>query len=234
MKAKIAIERYDKNHILLERREQPCRSFTINMIKLLYAGAANLNCEVETIAATDITNTSRNLSRYHQSSDHAPDGSLRLAAPGGDGACQILGMGDYRTAYGDNYYYTRQIDGYSIGIVLGTGSGAVAPTDYQVTQIAHGISAGEIQYGGSEVGPLTVSAPSATIDLRRYFTNVSGGDITVNEVGIYTSGAVFIMQGSYLGFTANSFCIARDLVSPAVVVPTTEILRVIYTLSITV
>ena len=62
--------------------------------------------------------------------------------------------------------------------------------------------------------------PNGSFTVRRYFTNKSGGTITVNEVGIYALKKVL--------------AIARDLVSPAVNVLNNETLKVEYTFQITV
>jgi hypothetical protein len=62
--------------------------------------------------------------------------------------------------------------------------------------------------------------PSGSFTVRRYFTNKSGGSITVNEVGIYA--------------LMRELAIARDLVSPGVAVLNNETLKVEYTFQITV
>jgi len=62
--------------------------------------------------------------------------------------------------------------------------------------------------------------PNGSFTVRRYFTNKSGGTITVNEVGIYALKKIL--------------AIARDLVSPAVNVLNNETLKVEYTFQITV
>ncbi|GAI34202.1 unnamed protein product, partial [marine sediment metagenome] len=107
-----------------------------------------------------------------------------------------------------------------VGIQVGTGTTAPTPTDYALeTRIAHGASAGQLQYSGTELLPLTYAAPDVSFTIRRYFTNGSGGSITVNEVGIYALIATT---------TAWAVCAARDVVSPGVAVADGEILRVTY------
>jgi hypothetical protein len=82
-----------------------------------------------------------------------------------------------------------------------------------------------MEYGGCELVNLLFSNPNGSLDIRRYFTNNSGGPITVQECGLYAAGT--IDGGSF------SFCIARDLTG-GITVNHTEILRATYTLQITV
>jgi hypothetical protein len=76
------------------------------------------------------------------------------------------------------------------GIVVGTGTGAVSVTDYQLgTIIAHGTGATQLQYGAqSSIEPATVGT-TRTCTLSRTFANNSGGDITVKEVGLIVKAA---------------------------------------------
>ena len=62
--------------------------------------------------------------------------------------------------------------------------------------------------------------PNGSFTVRRYFTNKSGGSITINEVGIYALD--------------KEIAIARDLVSPGVAVANNETLKIEYTFQITV
>ncbi len=93
-----------------------------------------------------------------------------------------------------------------------------------------GRSSGELQYAGCELVDLTFSDPNGEFTIRRYFKNNSGESRTVNEVGIYASGAHIPVFAGYI----YSFCIAHDIATPAVVVANTELLRVTYVPQITV
>lgn len=76
-------------------------------------------------------------------------------------------------------------------------------------------------YGGMEiVDDLAFANPNGTFTLRRYFTNKSGGTISISEIGLAA------MQVATM--------IARDLVSPAVDVLNNETLKTEYTFQITV
>lgn len=73
------------------------------------------------------------------------------------------------------------------GIVVGTGTNAVAIDDYALqTKIAHGGSTDQLVYSVTTVDNAVVQlSDQVYILISRTFTNNSGGDITVNEVGLY-------------------------------------------------
>ena len=120
------------------------------------------------------------------------------------------------------------VNGDLLGIQLGTDPTAVTPQDNSlVARIPHGETSGLILYGGNEILGFAVADPDASFNIRRYFTNASGGDIVVQETGIYSCG----QDNSN---NLDLFCICRDIVSPAVTVADTEILFVVYTVAITV
>jgi len=109
------------------------------------------------------------------------------------------------------------------GLVVGTGSGAVTLTDYRLgTQIAHGVGAGQLSYGGTGLVAPSTSGADRSWQASRTFTNSSGGDITVNEVGIY----VYSSNPYY-------YCIARDLTG-GVLIANTKVGTLTYTFKITV
>lgn len=84
-----------------------------------------------------------------------------------------------------------------------------------------------ILYGGCEIYGLSFTHPDGEFRIRRNFHNVSGSSWTINEVGIYAFGTHTSEQGW-------SYLIARDIVSPSVVVADGEVLRVTYVPQITV
>jgi len=109
------------------------------------------------------------------------------------------------------------------GIRVGTSSQAVAISDYHlIAAIAQGVGAGQLQHGAmSYVAPSTVGS-TRRFTCSRTFTNGSGADITVNEVGIYACG----------GTTPYYFCIERSLLT--FTVPNGASRTVTYTISVTV
>jgi len=78
----------------------------------------------------------------------------------------------------------------NVGIVAGTGTNAVAITDYALqTLIAHGTGSGELQYSTYNFPTgWTVGGGNAYFTTDRTLTNSSGGNITINEVGFVTNG----------------------------------------------
>ena len=127
-----------------------------------------------------------------------------------------------------NYNNVNGIDNSSFGIMLGSGTDAVITTDDNiVTPITHGTSSGQLEYLGT-FSPLDVTVVSSTASfmIERLFLNSSGGDVTVKEIGMYSLGVP--SSGTY-----RLWCIARDLVSPAVTVANGEYLKVSYTIQVT-
>lgn len=111
------------------------------------------------------------------------------------------------TNLNDLILHTGVASDSSLGIVVGTGSTAVTVSDTKLqTQITHGVGAGQLQYGGqSWLSPVTVGS-DRYYEISRTFTNGSGADITVNEIGIYFSanGFKFCMER-----TINSFVVTN-------------------------
>lgn len=111
------------------------------------------------------------------------------------------------------------------GIVVGTGSTAVAVTDYAlVTKIDDGSGSGQLLYQAVVISTsMTISDPDISFTIRRDFLNSSGDSITVNEVGIYLTG--YSAVGGDEPFMA-----VRDLISGGQAVADGENLRVTYTI----
>ena len=125
---------------------------------------------------------------------------------------------------------TRSAAGYSYS---GTGSLSNQAT-YQTLFDLYGSATAEVLYAGCEVHTLAVAAPSVTFKIRRHYYNVTGGDISVAEVGINAAGTTYISGLSDDAGNAFPLQIARDVVGPAVTWHNAELLEVVYTPSITV
>lgn len=85
------------------------------------------------------------------------------------------------------------------GIVVGTG--AVAPTisDYVLgTPIAHGVGAGQLQYGAVTFGAPASDATTSQLTITRNFANGSGGAVTVQEIGLYCRAFYWEAQGYFM------------------------------------
>lgn len=74
------------------------------------------------------------------------------------------------------------------GIQVGTSTAAESINDTSLgTQIAHGTSAGQLQYGAMTYGAPSTTATTTTFRFTRVFTNGSGGTVTVQEIGLVSS-----------------------------------------------
>jgi len=225
--AKLKLERFDKGHRLLETIERPSRSFTLGFIQFLYLAHAQITNGAP-YSMNDVTGAARLMDNYSSSSVqvHYEKTNLMLAGPPGlTGIFPNIGTSSPRIAR------AMVVQGELVGVQVGTGVVAVAPDDEALgTRIVHGRGAGEFEYGGSEMVNMVFAAPNCTFDIRRYFTNLSGGGITVEEVGLYALGTKNSPADEDLAYP---FLVARDLTG-GVAVADTELLRVTYTPQITV
>lgn len=224
--AKLILERLDKEGNLLERRGQKSKSFTKNFLALLYVAHAQI-LESAPYSITDITGAARDVDSYATVPGARSTKSTLMigSTPGNAGMYSFCGFTSVALT-------NTMIEGSKIGIQVGTGVGVVAPTDVALgTRILHGTGAGLLEYGGCELVGIAFADPNGQFTIRRYFTNHSGGLITVQEAGIYAVGTLYKATSPF--GTPWPFCIARDLTG-AVPVNDTELLRVTYVVQITV
>jgi len=98
------------------------------------------------------------------------------------------------------------------GLVVGSGDTAVDIEDYSLeTIIANGTSAGQLQYSAVTFGAPTETSTVAKFIVTRTFTNGSGGDVTIKEIGL-------IGRGNY-----DSLLIRDVLTSPETIAHTEKI-----------
>jgi hypothetical protein len=224
MNAKIEIARFNKNDKLLEKRIFPCRSFTLHFIDTLYL-LMTKTADPATVNIIDISNTSRAVN--NSQSGPGSSSALGLGAPGGGQLFNIRA----HSWESPGYHIASVVASDQVGIQVGSNNTAPIPTDYKMnTRILHGAAAGQLEYGGCELVNYVAVNPNSSFDIRRYFYNRSGGNVTVREAGLYSTNGV---TGRW-GEAAWLFCVARDAVAPDVAVADTEILRVTYTVQITV
>ncbi len=102
-------------------------------------------------------------------------------------------------------YGTSDNRGYAVaatGVFVGTGDTPETPEDYALEAvISSGTSAGQLTHGISSLGTISYNASTKvwTGKQVREFTNSSGSDITVNEVGlIYRPGSFFTSSTDFL------------------------------------
>lgn len=217
----IGFKTLDKDHRVLSSREQPSRSWTRHFFDHLYVLLGYISTATLT-GIQDITATGRDFTGNPITNGYGVP-YLYLASPAGG----VNGVGVYANGVGSPFPDPQRFSGDTYGIVVGTGNAAVTTTDNALqTKINHGTGAGLLEHGGTEVLVPTFADPNGSMVIRRYFTNNSGGAITVEESGLYARG------WTSAGYT-YIFCIARD-VTGGVVVPDTQLLVVTYTAQITV
>lgn len=227
--AKLILERLDRDYKVLERREQPSMSFVENLLSLLYCAHARI-LAADPYSITDIDNTARDIDSESTTFSIGRNNKANLMIGSAAGDTGVYCMPGY--AYRPDPL-NGIIEGSRIGIQVGTGTTAPTPTDnFLETRILHGKAEGQLEYGGCELVGIAFTDPDGEFTIRRYFTNASGGSITVNEVGIHAVGTQY-KSGSPYGY-AWAFLIARDIVSPGVAVADGGILRVTYVPKITV
>ena len=220
IRTKITISRFDKDHRLLERREQLSRSWVRHLFDILYIMHGNF---FNTLAGiTDVGGAGRTMLVTP-----AAIGTPNLAVgstPGGVNMMFQAGVSGVVFVWAKD---TPQV-GEGVGIVVGSNNVAATPADnFLGTKILHGVAAGELLYGGCEIYGLSFVNPNGEFKIRRYLTNKSGGNVTIQEVGIYSPAQAAVYE-------VYVYCIARDVVAPAVVLANTQILEVEYTPQITV
>jgi len=125
--------------------------------------------------------------------------------------------------YAINLYLNGPVNSTAYGPVVGTGITEITINDYVMeTLIAHGTSAGQLQYSVTVFGAPTTTAPGTSFIVTRVFTNNSGNSITINEIGLY----------SYL--PTYSFLIVHDNLTSPVTLANGETVTLNYTFTTTI
>jgi len=95
------------------------------------------------------------------------------------------------------------------GIVVGTGTTPVSPTDYKLeNQIPHGTGSGQLYYKAVSLPSLIVTESGVVQKIQREFENRSTADVTVNEIGIVVLTSV-----------GQPVLVFRDVLSSSVTIP---------------
>lgn len=94
------------------------------------------------------------------------------------------------------------------GIVVGTGISSPDHNDYKITtQIAHGVGSGQLSHGEQMFTTPAEIGSNVDFVLTRNYTNGSGAEIIIKEIGYYVFQA---------GEVTWRFCIAHNLLTVAV------------------
>jgi len=211
---------YDENQSLLRQTaKEPARSFVQQFLFWHYK-LSIISLSSTPIDIKDIDGNTLNVSQGDTTAY-----MFLSQAPGRGGRALEMLIGDISS--------DRQASSSTNnGIVIGTGTDAVAPDDFKLqTQILDGSGSGELEHFPCAGGPLEIVSNIAAFELERLFRNTSGDAITINEVGIYCVGfPVYI--GTATARRLKHYCILRDRVSPGFSVADGEYLKVAYTLSV--
>lgn len=130
---------------------------------------------------------------YYSFSDGFVDGwskvlASQLRSTGGD-ANPVLDLeGDTITTYniGSTSYYINCAIGENFGFLVGSGDTAPTMDDYQLaTMITHGTGAGQLSHQALDnIDTKSTTGQVTSFRIGRTFTNGSGGDVTVREMGM--------------------------------------------------
>jgi hypothetical protein len=114
----------------------------------------------------------------------------------------------------------------SYGIIVGSGSDPVSPTDYKLaSKISHGTGPGQLDYETHSV-VTSYSDTSSYVEISRAFVNKTSSDIIVREVGI-----VAYSYSNYVGIDTK-YLIVRDVLPAPVKVKPLGSLTVRYRVSL--
>lgn len=117
----------------------------------------------------------------------------------------------------------------SYGIVVGSGSTPVSPTDYKLaSQISHGTGTEQLDYEAHTVTS-SYSDTSSYFEIARAFINRSGGDVVVREVGLIARNYWKDVGGINVDV---KFLVARDVLPSPVTVKNLSSLTVRYRISL--
>lgn len=130
---------------------------------------------------------------------HMGEATLTIKDTGGTSQSVAAFYLDFscKSASADNTY----------GIQVGTGSDAILITDYKLkTLIANGTGANLLNYGSTSIGACATVGTTRQFTIARTLTNNSGGDITVNEVGLAVKTQLYklLVEHSLLTFTITN------------------------------
>ena len=193
----IEIEVRDENCKLLQKGKHEMHSFLNNFLKMIEGfarapGGASTGVSLIGTGGSAVTV----YAEWYGGSADTVGGGTPMACRGGDNDA-------------------------SKGILVGSGTSPVTLNDYNLaSQIPHGTGAGQLDYDAMAIDDLgidtSVTPPVYRIRMIRPFKNVSGGAITVNEVGIMARN----YYASSAGVRVNTpYYIARDVLPRDYIVP---------------
>lgn len=211
VKGWIEIEVRDREGRIISSGRQEMRSFVNNLLRLLYGYMATSGGDGGAPTSTSIVNTAgTSTTIYIKKFDGTGN------AGGGCPACSSAPDND------DSY-----------GIVVGSSSTALSLTQYNVqAKISHGSGSGQLDYGShsfAEALDTGVSPPVYKLRIVRPFTNMSGGSVTIREVGMIVRS----YWKTYNGVAQDTkYMIGRDVLTTEYTVPNGGVATVCVTLEV--
>jgi len=152
-----------------------------------------------------------------------------VSNPAKDVDGNAIGYGMGSNAYAYSYFSVFAADNNdAYGIVVGSGTTPPTSSDYKLeTKIAHGVGAGQLDYGAHSLTVAAVVGSNVDLVISRTLYNGSGATVTIKEIGVYEYG-----DHPFLGGMKVAMLI-RDVITP-VEVEVGETVSVQYTLRTTV
>jgi len=88
-------------------------------------------------------------------------------------------------AQNGNFGFAAPSTNTNYGILVGTGTTAVACSDYKMqTLIANGSASGQLNYSATVVIGATNAGTTCSLAVTRAVSNASGADVTIQEIGL--------------------------------------------------
>ena len=126
-----------------------------------------------------------------------------------------------------SYGYHASSGDDSFGIMVGSDNTPESFSDYALAaKISNGTGAGQFSHAAMVLPTVSDIGLTKKAEWQRYFNNNSGGNVTVNEVGLVANGTT---ADDY----SAKFMMARDVLLSTITVPDTGQLRVTYTIQVT-
>jgi len=133
----------------------------------------------------------------------------------------------YERLFTPNISYSNQGSFYANTNNGWTGNSGNLPGAFMY--VVNAQSQGEFEYGGCELINRVQSGTNDAFDIRRFFYNRSGSNLTVGEIGINSMYTCYLLQTA--STTLNIPClIAHDTMGTPVTVNNTQVLEVTYTI----
>lgn len=192
IKLELEIKVFDKNGKVIKKKRFKCKSFLLNFARFLHAVLAGT-----TDTVVDTSGISRSVTGVKD------EGTINFD--------------HYLSEFDVQFFIATGAEGDdSLGLVVGSGTTAVSPSDYALeSQIPHGSADGQLyHYATTFVEPYS-DAEGLHFEIYRQFANHGSITVSISEAGIITYFRFYMKDGK-LGTLINQtayFLIIRDVFS---------------------